>query len=58
MLRREVGGVWGVWSFRCVGNEFGLGSFEIWYVVIWNGSGDRKFYLYFKIKKNKILLEN
>lgn len=59
MLRREVGGAWGAWSPRCVGNGSGPGPSETWHVVTWNGSGDRKSYLHPKIKKKtKTLLEN
>lgn len=53
MLRREVGGAWGAWSPRCVGNGSGPGPSETWHVVTWNGSGDRKSYLHPKIKKKK-----
>lgn len=56
MLRREVGGAWGAWSPRCVGNESGPGPSETWHVVTWNGSGDRKSYLHPKIKKNQDII--
>lgn len=46
MLRKEVGGAWGAWSPRCVGNGSGLGPSETWHVVTWNGSVDRKSYLH------------
>lgn len=53
MLRREVGGAWGAWSPRCVGNGSGPGPSETWHVVTWNGSGDRKSYLHPKKKTKK-----